>query len=110
MSPAALLALRERTTCSVEEAADALGISRGTAYRTARETDHLDLARRVPVIKVTQRRWSVPTLPLLRALGVEPNPTPNSTEDAPRHASSVEPSRRSTKDGKPDSTRRNRLA
>ncbi len=95
----------------MEEAADALGVSRNTAYRQARETGFLDLDRRVPVVKVTARRWSVPTAPLRRVLGVEPNPHPDSVEDAPRQAPPTEPSRRSTDDGNQiDPTRRLRPA
>jgi len=55
--------LRGRCTCSVEEAAAALGIGRSTAYAAAREGS-------LPVLKV-RNRLLVPTAKLLAMLGVE---------------------------------------
>ena len=56
--------LRGRCTCSIEEAAEALGIGRSTAYAAAREGS-------LPVLKV-RNRLLVPTAKLLAMLGVEP--------------------------------------
>jgi hypothetical protein len=59
--------LREQgLTTTVEVAAEVLGISRGAAYDTIRRGTFP-----VPVLKLSQRRWVVPTAPLLRVLGVE---------------------------------------
>jgi len=57
-------ALRGRHTCSIEDAAAALGIGRSTAYAAAREGS-------LPVLKV-RNRLLVPTAKLLAMLGVEP--------------------------------------
>jgi len=43
----------ERLTMSVEQAGEALGISRATAYTLAK-------AGRLPVIRISDRRWIVP--------------------------------------------------
>jgi len=43
----------ERLTLTVEEAAEALGISRATAYTLAQQG-------RLPVIRISDRRWIVP--------------------------------------------------
>jgi len=43
----------ERLTMTVEEAAEALGISRATAYTLAKQG-------RFPVIRISDRRWIVP--------------------------------------------------
>jgi excisionase family DNA binding protein len=60
--------LRGRATCRVEEAAEVLGISRGTAYQAARtgQLPVLSLGRRVLV--------SVPRL--LTMLGANESPNP----------------------------------
>jgi len=43
----------ERLTMTIEEAGDALGISRATAYTLAQQG-------RLPVIRISDRRWIVP--------------------------------------------------
>ena len=43
----------ERLTMTIEEAGDALGISRATAYALAQQG-------RLPVIRISDRRWIVP--------------------------------------------------
>lgn len=43
----------ERLTMTIEEAGKALGISRATAYALAQQG-------RLPVIKISDRRWIVP--------------------------------------------------
>jgi len=43
----------ERMTMTIEEAGEALGISRATAYTLAKQG-------RLPVIKISDRRWIVP--------------------------------------------------
>ena len=43
----------ERLTMTVEEAAEALGISRATAYTLVQQG-------RLPVIRISDRRWIVP--------------------------------------------------
>lgn len=43
----------ERLTMTVEEAGEVLGISRATAYTLAKQG-------RLPVIKISDRRWIVP--------------------------------------------------
>ena len=43
----------ERLTMTIEEAGEALGISRATAYTLAQQG-------RLPVIKISDRRWIVP--------------------------------------------------
>ncbi|HZX07193.1 hypothetical protein [Kribbella sp.] len=53
-------------TTTVEEAGRVLGLGRSAAYDLARKD-----AFPVPVIKVTGRRWLVPTAPLLRLLGLD---------------------------------------
>jgi len=53
----------DRPTLSVEEAAQALGISRGSAYEAARRGDF-------PTIRIG-RRLLVPTAALRRLLGVD---------------------------------------
>jgi hypothetical protein len=59
--------LREQgLTTTVEVAAEVLGVSRGAAYDAIRRGTFP-----VPVLKLSQRRWVVPTAPLLRALGLE---------------------------------------
>jgi excisionase family DNA binding protein len=55
--------LRGRCTCSIDEAAVALGIGRSTAYAAAREGS-------LPVLRV-RNRLLVPTAKLLAMLGVE---------------------------------------
>jgi len=45
--------VEQRQTMTIEEAAAALGISRGTAYQAAREG-------RLPVIRISPRRLVVP--------------------------------------------------
>ena len=44
---------KERLTMTIEEAGEALGISRATAYSLAK-------AGRLPVIRISDRRWIVP--------------------------------------------------
>jgi hypothetical protein len=59
--------LREQgLTTTVEVAAEVLRISRGAAYDAIRR----DMFP-VPVIKLSRRRWVVPTAHLLRVLGVD---------------------------------------
>jgi excisionase family DNA binding protein len=60
--------LRGRATITVEEAAELLGVARGTAYAAAR-------AGQLPTIKLG-RRVIVPTARLLALLGIEQEPTP----------------------------------
>ena len=55
-------------TLTIPEAAALLGVSRNTAYETARRDGEL---AGVPVIRVGQRRLLVPRAPLLVVLGVE---------------------------------------
>jgi excisionase family DNA binding protein len=55
--------LRGRCTCSIEEAAEALGIGRSTAYAAAREGS-------LPVLKM-RSRLLVPTAKLLAMLGCD---------------------------------------
>lgn len=55
--------LRGRCTCSIEEAAEALGIGRSTAYAAAREGS-------LPVLKM-RNRLLVPTAKLLAMLGCD---------------------------------------
>lgn len=55
--------LRSRQTCSVEEAAQALGIGRSTAYAAARDGS-------LPVLRISHRLL-VPTAKLLAMIGVE---------------------------------------
>lgn len=55
--------LRGRCTCSVEEAAAALGIGRSTAYAAARDGS-------LPTLRLSHRLL-VPTAKLLEMLGVE---------------------------------------
>lgn len=43
----------ERLTMTIEEAGEALGISRATAYTLAQQG-------RLPVIRISDRRWIVP--------------------------------------------------
>jgi len=43
----------ERLTMTIEEAGEALGISRATAYTLAKQG-------RLPVIKISDRRWIIP--------------------------------------------------
>ena len=57
-------ALRGRHTCSIEDAAAALGVGRSTAYAAAREGS-------LPTLRLG-RRLLVPTAKLLAMLGVEP--------------------------------------
>lgn len=45
--------MEQRQTLTIEEAAAALGVSRGTAYQAAREG-------RLPVIRISPRRLVVP--------------------------------------------------
>ncbi len=52
---------KEKLTYTVEEAGELLGISRGTAYALAREG-------RLPVIRISDRRWVVPKAQLERLL------------------------------------------
>jgi hypothetical protein len=61
-----LRALGRSGVTTVEMAGRALGLSRGMAYALARRNEFP-----VPVIKATQRRWVVPTAPLLRLLGLD---------------------------------------
>jgi hypothetical protein len=66
MTTAELRALASRPFVDVDTAGRVLGIGHTAAY---------DLARRdafpCPVIKVTHRRWIVPTAPLLRLAGLD---------------------------------------
>ena len=55
--------LRGRCTCSIDEAAEALGIGRSTAYAAAREGS-------LPVLKM-RNRLLVPTAKLLAMLGCD---------------------------------------
>lgn len=55
--------LRGRCTCSIEDAAAALGIGRSTAYAAAREGS-------LPVLKI-RNRLLVPTAKLLAMLGCD---------------------------------------
>ena len=57
-------------TLTIAEAAELLGVSRNTAYETARRDGSL---AGVPVIRVGQRRLLLPRAPLLAMLGVDPN-------------------------------------
>ncbi len=54
----------ERPTLSIEEAAEALGVSRATAYTAAKE-------ERIPAIRVSAGRIVVPTAALRRLLGLD---------------------------------------
>ncbi len=64
-------------TTDVGTAGEILGMGRTSAYDLARRGDFP-----VPVIKVTRRRWVVPTATLLRLLGYEPEPmSPMDTAD-----------------------------
>jgi hypothetical protein len=59
--------LREQgLATTVEVAAEVLGISRGAAYDAIRRGTFP-----VPVIKVSRRRWVVPTAHLLHVLGLD---------------------------------------
>jgi hypothetical protein len=59
--------LREQgLTTTVEVAAEVLGTSRGAAYDAIRRGTFP-----VPVLKLSRRRWVVPTAHLLRALGLD---------------------------------------
>ncbi|RDI21711.1 hypothetical protein [Lentzea flaviverrucosa] len=58
-------------TTSVEVAGEILGMSRSAAYAAI----HRD-SFPIPVIKVSQRRWVVPTAGLLRVLQLDVAPTP----------------------------------
>lgn len=60
--------MTDRATLTIPEAAELLGVSRNTAYETARRDGEL---AGVPVIRVGQRRLLVPRAPLLEVLGVE---------------------------------------
>jgi len=55
--------LKGRCTCSVDEAAEVLGIGRSTAYAAAREGS-------LPVLRV-RTRLLVPTAKLLAMIGLE---------------------------------------
>ena len=67
MSPREVLDLAAReVTVSVEVAAQVLGIPRSTAYALIRRGEFP-----VPVIKVSARRWIVPTAYLLEVLGLD---------------------------------------
>lgn len=61
----------KNVTTSVEVAGEMLGMSRSAAY-AAIQRDSFP----VPVIKVSQRRWVVPTAGLLRVLGLDGASTP----------------------------------
>lgn len=52
---------RERLTMTVEEAGEALGVSRATAYLLAN-------TGRIPAIRISERRLVVPVAALLRML------------------------------------------
>jgi excisionase family DNA binding protein len=54
----------QRPTCSVVQAAQLLGISRGSAYGMLKDG-------RLPSIEITPRRWRVPSAALLTMLGVD---------------------------------------
>lgn len=56
--------LRERPTLAVEEAGEALGLRRTSAYAAVKRGD-------IPTITIGRRRL-VPTAHLLRMLGIEP--------------------------------------
>ncbi len=58
---------------SVEQAGAILGISRPVAYESARR--FLATGEGLPVIRIGARRLVVPTLRLLKLLGVEPEST-----------------------------------
>ena len=64
--PLTVAELRERPTISVEEYGDTMDITRGGAYAAVRRGE-------VQVIRIG-RRLLVPTVPLLRQLGVEDRP------------------------------------
>jgi len=55
----------ERPTLTVEEAAEYLGISRGTAYKAAR-------SGAIPALQIGPRRMVIPTAQLRRFLGMDP--------------------------------------
>ena len=58
--------LREQgLTTTVEVAAEVLGIGRAAAYDSIHRGTFP-----VPVLKLSRRRWVVPTAPLLRVLGL----------------------------------------
>lgn len=59
--------LQGRCTCSVEEAAAALGIGRSTGYAAAHEGS-------LPTLRLG-RRLLVPTAKLLEMIGIEPDQT-----------------------------------
>jgi hypothetical protein len=59
--------LREQgLTTTVEVAAEVLGVSRGAAYDAIKRGTFP-----VPVLKLSRRRWVVPTAHLLRLLGLD---------------------------------------
>jgi hypothetical protein len=60
------------TSVTVRQAAAALGVSDKIAYRNAQRDDQV--APGVPVIKVTDRRWLVPSAAVLRVLQLEGSP------------------------------------
>jgi len=60
----AIADLRERHTCTIDEAAAALGIGRSTAYAAARDGS-------LPTLRLSHRLL-VPTVKLLIMLGFEP--------------------------------------
>ena len=67
-----------RATLTIPEAAALLGVSRNTAYVTARRDGEL---AGVPVIRIGGRRLVVPRVPLLEVLGLdEPPNNGDSTE------------------------------
>lgn len=51
----------ERLTMTVEEAGEALGVSRATAYLLVK-------TGRIPAIRISDRRWIVPRAALLKML------------------------------------------
>jgi hypothetical protein len=57
---------RDEVAVNVEVAAEILGIPRSTAYALAARGEFP-----VPVIKVSRRRWIVPTAHILTALGLD---------------------------------------
>ncbi len=96
MSREDLLKLRTKTVVGVEEAGRALGISRQPAYNQAKAGTFP-----VPVLRVGHS-YRVPTGPLLRYLGVDPDEpdhrphTPASTSNGEPDNSSVVRTKRGT--------------
>lgn len=69
---------RENVTTTVELAGEVLGMGRSAAYDAVHRGTFP-----VPVLRITTRRWVVPTAALLRLLGLD-EPTEELAEEAGR--------------------------